>query len=379
MARYVYSNLSTLPARSEAPTVNKEGYQLLHCVLCRSSNAEFLISGGPSKTWLMGHTLVTVTTSGQGDGKTGVCRRCAAFRTRTRIGDLPSQIEETTQELGKLNLPGGTPDQVFCSCWRKGWAEILIRRPTGNISWLMRLQNRLHPLSIGEPYSPSNADWSLLAPTYPCEVVGKGAKLGPPPGGEDESSKPKGKPPKPQRDSTAALPGPASDSGGSSPELLTPRANHTPTASLNPEQSPNIEISAGELKTVSLEEGVLNLDDEGERSQPSLRLEETATPLSNSGSGAPPTPQPSPSRRQPTSKSWSEQGACEAPPLSPRPSSYSALVVLEHLPPLLSYDTGDDLGRSPSLRSSGGRLSDQEQVRLFTCLLVSIRNSQYIW
>ncbi|XP_067138379.1 tuberin [Centruroides vittatus] len=31
----------------------------------------------------------------------------------------------------------------LCSCWCNGWAEIFIRRPTGNTSWMFRIQNRL--------------------------------------------------------------------------------------------------------------------------------------------------------------------------------------------------------------------------------------------
>ena len=322
-------------------------------------------------------------------------------------------VDETAEDLGGLKLPGGVPDQVLCSCWCKGWAEILIRRPTGNISWMMRLQNRLQALSVGEPYSPSNADWSLLAPTYPCEAVGRGGKLGPPARDESETPQHKGEPPRPR---PAASPGSASESGGSTPELLTPRASDVSTAPLTPrasdvstapltprasdiptapltprasdvptapltprasgvptvpltprasdvstpQQLPTTESSVGEVRVGSLEEGLLSSDSEGE-SQPPPRPEEAATPPSSRA------PQTSPSKRQPSSKSWSERGAREVPPLSPRPSSYCAL---EHLPPLLSYDTGDDLGRSPSLHGSGGRLSDQEQVRLLIALQV---------
>ena len=69
--------------------------------------------GGQSKTWILTNALVTITTSGGGG---------------TQL------VEEDTK-------PGyhGTP----MSCTHCGWAEILIRRPTGNISWLMRLQNQM--------------------------------------------------------------------------------------------------------------------------------------------------------------------------------------------------------------------------------------------
>ncbi|XP_013793011.2 tuberin-like, partial [Limulus polyphemus] len=31
----------------------------------------------------------------------------------------------------------------LCSCWCQGWAEVHIRRPSGNISWMMRIQNAM--------------------------------------------------------------------------------------------------------------------------------------------------------------------------------------------------------------------------------------------
>ncbi|KAG1709737.1 Tuberin [Nymphon striatum] len=37
----------------------------------------------------------------------------------------------------------------LCSCWCQGWAEVKIRRPTGNTSWMMRIQN--------EPYLVANS------------------------------------------------------------------------------------------------------------------------------------------------------------------------------------------------------------------------------
>ena len=31
----------------------------------------------------------------------------------------------------------------LCSCWSRGWAEVKIRRPSGCVSWLLRIQNQL--------------------------------------------------------------------------------------------------------------------------------------------------------------------------------------------------------------------------------------------
>lgn len=60
----------------------------LHCKLNsirRSSTVQFLLNGGSSTTWLVGHKLVTVTTSGcqQNNIKQGLCDRYALTNTNT--------------------------------------------------------------------------------------------------------------------------------------------------------------------------------------------------------------------------------------------------------------------------------------------------------
>ncbi|KAJ9583770.1 hypothetical protein L9F63_021894, partial [Diploptera punctata] len=35
-------------------------------------------------------------------------------------------------------------EKQFCACWCQGWAEIYVRRPTGDTSWAMRIQNQSH-------------------------------------------------------------------------------------------------------------------------------------------------------------------------------------------------------------------------------------------
>ena len=158
---------------------------------CRSSGAEFLLKGGHSKTWLVGNSLVTVTTSGQGGGRDGICSRCAAIRASLRPDSLAEASllnRDSGVEGGRGGEgvggdgargggggggggegEGGGRGPVLCSCWCRGWAEIKVRRLTGNISWLMRLQNRLVPFSAGYPLAVSDtgAEWSLLAANYP--------------------------------------------------------------------------------------------------------------------------------------------------------------------------------------------------------------------
>ncbi|XP_069503431.1 tuberin isoform X2 [Ambystoma mexicanum] len=167
MARYVFSNFTAVPKRSPV--------------------GEFLLDGGRTKTWLVGNKLVTVTTSvGRG--------------TRTLLGldtkelpthdwlDGPFQVREAPAKLqsgagaGKQDSKGsrhrvrsmsgghalrsntskgcdGSSSRKrrprkektyladFVPLLTQGWAEVLVRRPTGNTSWLMSLENPLSPFS----------------------------------------------------------------------------------------------------------------------------------------------------------------------------------------------------------------------------------------
>ena len=79
-------------------------------LFCRTPDIDKLLSGGQSKTWILTNALVTITTSGG------------------------SHLAEEDANSGYHGVP--------MSCTQCGWAEVLIRRPTGNISWLMRLQNQ---------------------------------------------------------------------------------------------------------------------------------------------------------------------------------------------------------------------------------------------
>lgn len=42
-----------------------------------------------------------------------------------------------------VDRPKHPPSSTGCVCLCSGWAEILIRRPTGNMSWMMRIQNQM--------------------------------------------------------------------------------------------------------------------------------------------------------------------------------------------------------------------------------------------
>lgn len=53
----------------------------------------------------------------------------------------------------------------LCACWCMGWAEIHIRQPTGNMSWMMRIQNEQQSLPFGMDELPLFDLSSLFSPT----------------------------------------------------------------------------------------------------------------------------------------------------------------------------------------------------------------------
>uniref|UniRef100_A0A8C1N822 Tuberin n=1 Tax=Cyprinus carpio TaxID=7962 RepID=A0A8C1N822_CYPCA len=206
MARYVFSNFSALPKRSPV--------------------AEFLLSGGPSMTWLVGNKLVTITTSGgsrtqallgldmaERPGGGEMTRSDPSLHTR-QTKEAPAKLEsQSGQQIGTSTRtrvrsisgghalragpaqslsplvaspegeysgplpPPGPPLEVlgsqrgveehpapsssqsspplkdmsslaeFVPMLTQGWAEIFIRRPSGNTSWLMCLENPPSPFS----------------------------------------------------------------------------------------------------------------------------------------------------------------------------------------------------------------------------------------
>jgi len=57
---------------------------------------------------------------------------------------LAEKADKDQSELSKLGQILNSDKQdghVLCACWCQGWAEIYVRRPTGDMSWIMRIQN----------------------------------------------------------------------------------------------------------------------------------------------------------------------------------------------------------------------------------------------
>lgn len=108
---------------------------------------------------MVGNKLITITTSGCTEKvhKHGVCDKCwtlcsshnnskIARYARSNSGGnedkesfLTRQGSGEKSDEGKKTESGGMPKFIgedkqeppICACWCQGWAEILIRRPTG--------------------------------------------------------------------------------------------------------------------------------------------------------------------------------------------------------------------------------------------------------
>ena len=153
-----------------------------------------MLANGYSRTWMIGNTITTITTSGTYIGQDGVCDNCQALRHRAAdmspresektarnskqkntVADAatddshiqspdekalgtgtqnPAGVDESSKPEAKSEFHSGalsdrrlsgqfvTINPQNCRCVCQGWAEIFIRRPSGNISWIMRIQNK---------------------------------------------------------------------------------------------------------------------------------------------------------------------------------------------------------------------------------------------
>lgn len=170
------------------------------CFMFRTKAVELMLANGHSRTWMIGNTIVTITTSGTYIGQDGNCDNCLALRQR-KVNMSPKESAKTernvkqkitaadvTTEDSHIQSPDEKTHGTFtshgtgtqtpagadesskpeaksefhsgalsdrrlsgqfvainpqnCRCVCQGWAEIFIRRPSGNISWIMRIQNR---------------------------------------------------------------------------------------------------------------------------------------------------------------------------------------------------------------------------------------------
>lgn len=79
LARHTFSPCSALPKRYEWHGIDYGYSDNLSFSICRLPTSEFLLAGGHALTWLVGHNLITITTSGctSVQVKNGLCDRCS--------------------------------------------------------------------------------------------------------------------------------------------------------------------------------------------------------------------------------------------------------------------------------------------------------------
>ncbi|OXB68811.1 hypothetical protein ASZ78_002226 [Callipepla squamata] len=143
MARYVFSNFTAVPKSSdpglqvrqtkEAPAKleSQAGQQV-----CRSSrNRVRSMSGGHA---LRVGALDSTASHFPGGSSSQGTQSPPAPASRT---EKTNPAPQTPLQKEKANLAAYVP------LLTQGWAEILVRRPTGNTSWLMSLENPLSPFS----------------------------------------------------------------------------------------------------------------------------------------------------------------------------------------------------------------------------------------
>jgi tuberous sclerosis protein 2 len=145
MTRHTFSLASALPRR--LPT------------------ADFLLRGGQSQSWIVENSVITITTSGCSSNpvKNGLCERCNSIcklqQSRNSLDSIRRSKDELNSEGTSIGskpfspfsgFSNSTSNNSMCACCCVGWAEIFIRRPTGNTSWIMKIQNSV---SFGSSYS----------------------------------------------------------------------------------------------------------------------------------------------------------------------------------------------------------------------------------
>ena len=356
---------------------------------------------GSSKTWLVGRSLVTITTSGTGGGELGVCGRCRAIR-RSLQPDVDATLTSNEAYLTKRRASLVGPEEPvppsLCSCWCRGWAEIKVRRPTGNVAWLMRVQNKLDIQATSLLPTQADFDWSLMSVNAPetqkeeeeqeCE--------------EDEEQLTEEVEPECEEGWGMLTAEGEEFLCDEAPikSTIVPRISRNEQMNTDTERANSREQTNGLKQTVDVEQSdkIKEADQVQLASAQAADIEQAASitgasitsevcPVPTSVEEMKVTECPAlqsdnneqegvhivedvqlkssfaaGSHRQPTSHSWSESEVSSF--LSHRTAARSFSLTcssLNQLPPLFSYDEGDLLRRSPSLHTSG-ELSEPEQV-----------------
>ena len=112
----------------------------------RSAVIDNLLANGTSRSWLLGNALVTVTVSKWSPSNLS-CVHCSSesslFKEASpRLDNINTVFTDDNKSNQTENLGSSFCSKNSTSCLCQGWAELFIRRPSGNTSWVLRLQNR---------------------------------------------------------------------------------------------------------------------------------------------------------------------------------------------------------------------------------------------
>lgn len=313
------------------------------------------MSGGPSKTWVLSNYLVTVTTTGEAGGEPGRCAQCMA-ELRSSSGTR-SHASSMTDDTSLYNIATATGRSLLCSCWCWGWAEVKVRRPSGNTAWMLRLENRLqkeHTLGRREGELAAVA----AAYNYPFEteeadqlqekVVGE-------PGGPLVGGHVEGEPRGPlvgghvAEEPVGPLVGGHMEGEPVGP-LVGRHVEEEPGGPLVVEEEPGGPLVGGHMEREpggQLVEGYVGeVHSEEQKSGENKLWHQTPLPVAKECESPASLSQP------PVSCALPVEEFGLAPVTEP--------CAIERMPPLLSYETIEPAGRSPSLH--GSHLTEQEQV-----------------
>lgn len=86
--------------------------------VCRSPVAKFLLEGGQSQSWLLGNSIISVTTSGGARvGRSGLCEKCLSI-ARTVTGREPpsSAVQEDASAAAALRRRHKSEAVRTCRC-----------------------------------------------------------------------------------------------------------------------------------------------------------------------------------------------------------------------------------------------------------------------
>ncbi|RLU20252.1 hypothetical protein DMN91_006859 [Ooceraea biroi] len=125
----------------------KPGFLLLDQTKASHSNLQRTSSIETSKE----DKLSRQSSGGHGSSNTNTATNSPTEECKKSVEDTESKkefhMERTDKDqvepskLGQILNSDKQDGHVLCACWCQGWAEIYVRRPTGDMSWIMRIQN----------------------------------------------------------------------------------------------------------------------------------------------------------------------------------------------------------------------------------------------